>query len=181
MKFTPVPLSGAYTVAPEVRTDQRGAFYRFFCKEEFGHIGHKAEWLQLNHSFTIKTGTVRGMHFQLPPHTEIKLVRCIAGRVFDVIVDIRSGSPTFLQWFGAELSAENRLMMYIPEGFAHGFQTLTPDCELIYHHSACYVAGSEGGLRWDDPALGIQWPLPLALISDRDRQHPLLTPRFTGI
>ena len=181
MKFTPVPLSGAYEIEPEVRTDPRGAFYRFFCKEEFAQIGHHAEWLQMNHSFTIIAGTIRGMHYQVQPHSEIKLVRCIAGRVYDVIVDIRSESPTFLQWFGVELSAENRKMMYIPVGFAHGFQTLTTDCELIYHHSACYTAGAEGGIRWDDPATRIEWPLPVAQISDRDRHHPLLTSQFKGI
>lgn len=181
MIFSAAPLSGAYVIEPEVRTDPRGAFYRFFCKEEFAQIGHNAEWLQLNHSFTKNAGTVRGMHFQLPPHAEIKLVRCIAGKVFDVIVDIRSGSSTFLHWFGTELSAENRRMLYIPEGFAHGFQTLAPDCELIYHHSAVYAAGSEGGIRYDDPAIGINWPLPVALISERDTRHPLVSPGFEGI
>jgi dTDP-4-dehydrorhamnose 3,5-epimerase len=181
MKFSAAPLSGAYVIEPEVRTDPRGAFYRVFCKEEFAQIGHDAEWLQLNHSFTTNAGTVRGLHFQVPPHAEIKLVRCIAGKVFDVIVDIRSGSSTFLQWFGTELSAENRKMMYIPEGFAHGFQTLAPDCELIYHHSAGYTADSEGGIRYDDPAIGIDWPLPVTMVSGRDGQHPLLSPHFEGI
>ncbi len=181
MKFSTVLLSGAYVIDPEVRTDLRGAFFRFFCREEFEQIGHTAEWLQMNHSFTIKAGTIRGMHYQLPPHGEIKLVRCIVGKVFDVIVDIRQGSSTFLQWFGVELSGENRKMMYIPEGFAHGFQTLASDCELIYHHSARYEAGSEGGMRYDDPAIGIDWPLPVTMVSERDGQHPFLSPHFEGI
>src|SRR5882724_11791152 len=175
MKFTPVSLPEAYVIEPSVYQDERGAFYRYFCKDEFKEIGHEGEWLQLNHSFTTEPGTIRGLHYQLPPHTEIKLVRCIAGRVFDVIVDVRKGSPTFLQWFGAELSAVNRKMLYIPRGFAHGFQSLTADCELIYHHSAYYTKGSEGGVRYDDPLLAIHWPLPVRNVSERDRHHPLLT------
>jgi dTDP-4-dehydrorhamnose 3,5-epimerase len=181
MNFTATPLAAAFLVEPVVHADERGAFYRYFCKDEFGRIGHSGEWVQLNHSFTAQRGTVRGMHFQRPPFREIKLVRCIAGKVFDVIVDIRRGSSTFLHHFGAELSAENRKMMYIPEGFAHGFQALTPGCELIYHHSAYYTAGSEGGIRFDDPRVGIRWPLEIGIVSERDRQHPLLTADFTGI
>jgi len=181
MNFTPISLSQAYIVEPSVYADDRGYFYRYFCKEEFRQIGHHGEWVQLNHSFTAVPGTIRGMHYQLAPHKEIKLVRCIAGGVFDVIVDVRKGSPTFLQWFGTELSAANRKMLYIPEGFAHGFQALTDNCELIYHHSAYYVKGSEGGIRFDDPMPNINWPLAAVNVSDRDRQHPILTIEFKGI
>ena len=181
MNFTPLSLSQAYLVEPTIHVDDRGAFYRYFCKEEFREIGHTGEWVQLNHSFTKEPGTIRGMHYQLPPHTEIKLVRCISGKVFDVIIDVREGSPTFLNWFGTELAAANRKMLYIPQGFAHGFQTLTDDCELIYHHSAYYTKGFEGGIRFDDPLINIHWPLPARNVSERDRDHPLLTTGFTGI
>ncbi|MDE3250979.1 MAG: dTDP-4-dehydrorhamnose 3,5-epimerase family protein, partial [Bacteroidota bacterium] len=136
---------------------------------------------QINHSFTNDAGTVRGMHYQLPPFAEIKLLRCIAGAVFDVVVDLREGSATRLEWFGVELSSVNQKMLYIPEGFAHGFQSLQQGTELIYHHSAVYMPGSEGGLRFDDPLLKITWPAPVKLVSARDRQHPLLDLTFTGI
>jgi dTDP-4-dehydrorhamnose 3,5-epimerase len=181
MIFTGTPLQGSYTVTLEPRADSRGWFARSFCKEEFRAIGHDKEWVQMNHSFTVATGAVRGMHYQLPPHAEIKLVRCIAGAVFDVIIDLRRGSASFLGWYGTELSAANKKMMYIPEGFAHGFQTLSSDCELLYHHSALYTPGAEAGIRYDDPAVGIQWPLMVTDLSDRDRQHPLLTKEFKGI
>jgi dTDP-4-dehydrorhamnose 3,5-epimerase len=181
MKFTPLTLSGAFIIEPDVHTDERGAFYRYFCKEEFREIGHSAEWVQLNQSYTARTGTIRGMHYQLPPHSEIKLVRCISGKVFDVIVDIRKQSPTFLKWVGTELSAANRKMLYIPEGFAHGFQTLDDNSELIYHHSVYYARGFEGAIRFDDPLIDILWPLPVRSLSERDRNHPLLNAGFTGI
>jgi len=121
------------------------------------------------------------MHFQYPPHSEVKLVRCVAGAVLDVIVDLRHGSSTFLQWFGTELSAANRQMLYIPQGFAHGFQTLTDDCELLYQHSTIYQPGAEGGLRYNDEALNIQWPLEVTVISERDKGHSLIDNSFTGI
>src|SRR3569833_1753664 len=135
MNFSQVELAGAYEVELTPFTDNRGWFARTYCKTEFAEIGHTAEWVQLNHSFTTHEGTIRGMHYQLPPFREIKLERCVAGAVFDVIVDKRENSKTFLQWYGTELSAKNMKMLYIPEGFAHGFQTLQNDCELIYHHS----------------------------------------------
>ena len=181
MLFTPLPLHGAYLIEPELREDERGFFYRYFCKDEFKTIGHVKEWVQMNHSFTAHAGTVRGMHYQLPPFTEIKFLRCVAGKIYDVIIDLRKGSATFLQWYGVELSAENRKMLYIPEGFAHGFQTLTANCELIYHHSAYYTAGSEGGIRFDEPMLNIQWPLAVTQLSERDKQHSLLNDTFSGI
>lgn len=181
MTFTELPLKGAFTVEPKIFSDERGLFYRSFCKDEFAAIGHTKEWVQMNHSYTAQKATIRGMHYQLPPFSEIKFLRCVRGAVFDVIVDIREGSPTYLQWYGTELSAENRRMLYIPEGFAHGFESLTDDCELIYHHSAFYTAGAEGGLRYNDPRIRIEWPLPPLCISARDRQHPLLTDQFNGI
>lgn len=181
MIFSPAPLAGSYLVDLTPFTDQRGWFARFYCKEEFAQIGHDKEWLQLNHSFTTHQGTIRGMHFQVHPYREIKLVRCIAGAVYDVIVDLRQGSPTFLQWFGVELSAANKKMIYIPEGFAHGFQALTDNCELIYHHSALYTPGAEAGIRHNDPMLHIQWPQPVTVLSDRDAGYPLLDENFKGI
>jgi dTDP-4-dehydrorhamnose 3,5-epimerase len=174
-------MAGAYIVEPEPLSDQRGWFARTYCRSEFEQIGHRKEWVQMNHSYTREKGTIRGLHFQLPPYAEIKLIRCIAGAVFDVIVDVRSHSPGFLQWYGVELSAANKKMMYIPEGFAHGFQTLTDDAELVYCHSAYYMAGRESGIRYDDPVAGITWPLSVTEISDRDENHPLLDSQFTGI
>lgn len=135
----------------------------------------------MNHSFTKTKGSIRGMHFQYPPHSEVKLVRCIAGAVQDVIVDLRQGSPTFLQWFGMELSALNRQMLYIPQGFAHGFQTLTDNCELLYQHSTIYQPGAEGGLRYNDESINIDWTLEVTVISERDNRHPLIDENFTGI
>ena len=181
MIFTPTPLAGAYVVDLQPFSDDRGWFARSYCKNEFAQIGHHKEWVQLNHSVSYQAGTLRGMHFQLPPFREIKMVRCIAGAVLDVIVDLRKDSPTFLQWFGQELSAVNKKMLYIPEGFAHGFQTLTDNVELLYHHSEFYTPGAEGGLRYDDPRLAIQWPLDVTVISDRDRGHPLIDQNFKGI
>lgn len=181
MKFTATKLDGSYIISLTPFQDDRGWFARTYCKNEFAAIGHTKEWVQMNHSVTYLRGSIRGMHFQYPPVTEIKMVRCIAGAVYDVIIDLREGSPTFLQWVGAELSATNRQMLYIPDGFAHGFQTLTENCELIYHHSSFYTPGSEGGIRYNDPRVGINWPLPAAGLSERDQQHPLLDNTFTGI
>ena len=181
MNFKPTPLEGSYLIELKPFTDERGWFSRYYCKDLFAQIGHDKEWLQMNHSFTRKKGTLRGMHFQLAPFREIKMVRCIAGVVYDVIIDLRKDSATFLQWFGAEISAANREMIYIPEGFAHGFQCLTDNCELLYHHSAIYQPGHEGGIRYDDPAISINWPLPVEELSERDANHPYLTTQFKGI
>ena len=181
MIFTETSLKGSYVIDLELFTDERGWFARTFCKNEFAQIGHNKEWVQFNHSFTKEQGTIRGMHYQLPPFTEIKQVRCIAGAVYDVIVDLRKDSATFLQWIGIELSAENKKMVYIPEGFAHGFQTLTANCELIYHHSQFYKPGVEGGIKYNDPAVQIEWPQLVTNISGRDNQHQLLDANFKGI
>ncbi|MGE9314708.1 dTDP-4-dehydrorhamnose 3,5-epimerase [Niabella sp. CJ426] len=174
MIFEPTSLDGSYVITPSPRGDNRGWFMRSFCKQEFETIGHTKEWVQMNHSFTATKGTIRGMHFQIKPYGEIKLVRCIAGAVFDVIIDLREESPSYLQWFGAELSAGNKKSLYIPEGFAHGFQTLTEDAELLYLHSAYYTPGYESGVLYNDPKINIQWPLPLTEISERDKSHTLL-------
>jgi dTDP-4-dehydrorhamnose 3,5-epimerase len=179
--FSETPLKGSFLVDLEPFRDERGWFARTYCKKEFKEIGHTCEWVQLNHSYTKIKGTIRGMHFQPPPYSEIKLVRCIAGAVYDVIIDIRKGSPTFLHFFGTELSSGNKKMIYIPEGFAHGFQTLTDDCELIYHHSQFYRSGVEGGIRYDEPAINISWPLPVRFISPRDVSHPFLNTNFNGL
>ncbi|MBV4359454.1 dTDP-4-dehydrorhamnose 3,5-epimerase [Pinibacter aurantiacus] len=181
MIFTPTSLQGSFVIDLNVFRDGRGWFARTYCKDEFAQIGHDAEWVQMNHSFTTKKGTIRGMHFQLPPFEEIKMVRCISGAVYDVIIDLRKDSATFLQYFGTELSAENRKMLYIPKGFAHGFQAVTENAELIYHHSQFYKPGVESGIRYDDPAIGIQWPLAAVNVSDRDLNHPLIDNNFKGI
>jgi dTDP-4-dehydrorhamnose 3,5-epimerase len=181
MKFHPTPLEGCYLVEPEPVTDERGWFARTWCKNEFSAIGHTGEWVQINHSFTRHAGTLRGLHYQHPPFSEIKLVRCIAGAVFDVVTDLRKGSSTFLQWFGTEISAANKKMIYIPEGFAHGFQAIADDSELIYHHTQFYMPGVEGGIRYNDPLLNIPWPLPVSGISVRDENHPFLEKNYKGI
>jgi dTDP-4-dehydrorhamnose 3,5-epimerase len=181
MIFKPTGLAGSYVVSLTPYQDERGWFARFYCKTEFAAIGHQKEWVQMNHSFTREKGALRGMHYQLPPFREIKMVRCIAGSVYDVIIDLRRDSASFLQFFGAELSAQNKQMMYIPEGFAHGFQVLSENAELIYLHSEFYTKGAEGGLRYDDPALQITWPLPVTVISERDATHPFLNDNFKGI
>jgi len=181
MIFTATPLAGSYIIDLKPHADERGWFARYYCKEEFKKIGHAKEWVQMNHSVSYKKGTIRGMHFQIQPYKEIKMVRCIAGSVFDVIIDLRKNSATYLKWVGVELSAENKKMLYIPEGFAHGFQCLAEDCELLYHHSEFYQPAAEGGIRYDDPLINIQWPLPVSVLSERDAAHPLLDEHFKGI
>ncbi len=155
MKFHPTPLAGAYTIELEKRGDHRGFFARFFCRDEFSEQGLSPEFAQINNSLTQQKGTLRGMHYQLEPASEVKVVRCISGALYDVILDIRPGSPTFGQWFGAELSAENRLMMYAPKGFAHGFVTLEENTEAFYLVSDPYAPELERGIRFDDPRFGI--------------------------
>jgi len=181
MIFTATSLKGSYIIDLEPVKDERGWFARTYCKNEFNTIGHNKEWVQLNHSFTQQKGTIRGMHYQLPPFSEINLVRCIAGTVYDVIIDLRKESPTFLHFIGIELSAANKKMMYIPEGFAHGFQTMSDDCELIYHHSQFYLPGLEAGIKYNDPKVNIVWPLPVNNISARDNEHPMIDSNFKGL
>ncbi len=181
MKFFDTRLNGAFIIEPWAVEDNRGRFSRLICAEELKKIGHTENFVQVNHSYTKKPGSVRGMHFQVPPASEIKIVKCIRGAVFDVIVDIRRNSPTFLNWCGQNLTKLNMKMMYIPKGFAHGFQTLNPDSELIYFHTEYYGPDHERALHYKDPQLAIKWPLPVSEISDRDTSHPFIDETFEGL
>jgi dTDP-4-dehydrorhamnose 3,5-epimerase len=181
MKFIETSLSGAYVIELEPFRDERGLFARTFCQKEFATIGFHKQIVQINHSVTRQKGAIRGMHYQRPPASEIKIIRCVQGAVFDVMVDLRAGSSTYLHWHGAELSKDNMRMVYIPEGFAHGFQTLADNSELIYHHSAFYSPEYEQGMRFDDPALTIAWPWPPSVISTKDQSYPLIDDNFKGI
>lgn len=182
-RFTvePTPLLGLVRVQRVPLEDARGFLCRIFCAETFAQLGIQRPLAQINHTLTRQAGTVRGLHFQRPPHAEAKLVGCLRGRIWDVAVDLRGGSPTFLQWHAEELSAANGRSLFIPEGFAHGFQTLEADCELLYLHSAAHVAEAEGALNALDPRLGITWPRPVVNRSERDASHPFLQPDFQGI
>ena len=161
--------------------DSRGSFSRLFCAEELSHAGWKKNIAQINHTVTEKAGTVRGMHFQHPPYAEMKLVTCLRGAVWDVAVDLRKGSATFLHFYAIELSGANKLSLLIPEGFAHGFQTLVDDCELIYLHSTAYEPEAESALNPKDPMLQISWPLTISNISNKDAGTEMLSPQFKGL
>ncbi|MGA8551040.1 MAG: dTDP-4-dehydrorhamnose 3,5-epimerase [Stellaceae bacterium] len=176
MKFVPTPLAGAYLIELEKRGDHRGFFARFFCEQEFAAVGLETRFVQVNNSLTAGSVTLRGMHLQLPPAAEVKLVRCIRGALHDVIVDLRPDSPTYLKWFGADLTADNRVMMYVPRGFAHGFITLGDDTEALYLVSAFYAPQCERGVRFDDPSFGIEWPLAPIEMSAKDREWPDFDP-----
>ena len=179
--FLPTPLDGLWVVQRKSVEDHRGGFCRFFCAEEFQAAGLKKPIAQINHTFTANKGAVRGLHFQYPPHAECKIVSCLRGEVYDVAVDIRRGSPTFLQWHGEILSAVNQRSLLIPVGFAHGFQTLTDDCELLYLHSEAFHPQAEGALHVTDPGIGIVWPIAMMELSERDRNHPFIGPDLKGI
>jgi dTDP-4-dehydrorhamnose 3,5-epimerase len=179
MKFTETALSGVYLIDIEPIGDSRGFFSRFWCGKEFEAQGLSFEVAQINVSHNAEAGTMRGLHYQSEPHAEAKVVACTSGRVFDVAVDVRPGSPTYLQWIGVELNSEDRQMLYIPQGFAHGYQTLEKDTGLLYLVSTFYAADAEGGLRYDDPAIGIEWPLPVASISDKDNGWDLTSAAVT--
>jgi dTDP-4-dehydrorhamnose 3,5-epimerase len=181
MKFTGTGLEGAFIIDPGTAEDARGRFSRLICLQELREIGHTENFVQINYSYTRQAGSVRGLHFQVPPTAEIKIVKCIRGAVYDVIVDIRRNSATFLSWYSRKLTELKMEMMYIPKGFAHGFQSLHPHSELIYFHSECYSPDHEGALRFDDPRLSIKWPLPVADISLRDAAHALLDDAFKGL
>ncbi len=181
MIFLPTPLSGSFVIETLPIYDERGCFERFYCKKEFEDIGHVRDWVQLNHSVTKKKGTIRGMHFQKTPYEEIKMVKCIKGSILDVILDLRKNSSTLLQWYAIELSDSNNKMIYIPAGFAHGFQSLTDDCELIYHHSQYYNPNAESGIHFNDPRIQINWPLPVTMVSQRDLNNAYLDKTFNGI
>ena len=168
-------------VGTQVSADHRGAFARLFCHEALGHVVGSRQIVQINQSRTSRVGAVRGMHFQRAPMAEMKLVRCLKGRVWDVAVDLRAGSPTFCRWHAEELSEENRRMLVVPEGCAHGFQVLDAESELLYLHTAPYTPSLEGGVQPIDPMLAITWPLPMQDLSARDREHPWLTTDFAGL
>jgi dTDP-4-dehydrorhamnose 3,5-epimerase len=181
MKIKNTPFPNAFVIEPEPFKDNRGLFSRIYCQSELQDIICDRHIVQINHSRTSYKGTVRGMHFQYPPMAEIKMIKCIRGEIYDVIIDVRRDSPTFLQWHGEILSEENMKMMYVPEGFAHGFQTLKENSELIYLHTEFYNPRYEGGIRFNDPAINISWPLAVTDISERDLMHPMVSNDFKGI
>lgn len=181
MKPTPTPLEGLHEIRSTPVADARGRFSRLFCEQDFAVIRPALHFTQVNLSETKQRGTVRGMHYQNPPATEAKLIRCLRGRVFDVALDLRAGSPTFLHWHAVQLDADDDLAVFIPEGFAHGFQALTDDIELLYLHTAPWAPASEAGIRHDDPRVAIAWPLPVTLVSNKDRGYPLIDESFGGV
>ncbi len=172
MKFIETEFDGAFIIEPEIIKDKRGFFARTWCEKEFGKHGLNKNLVQCNISFNGKKGTLRGMHFQLPPHAEAKLVRCTMGSIYDVIIDIRPESGTYKKWAGYELNSDNRKMLYIPEGFAHGFLTLEDNTEVFYQMSSEFIPESASGIRWDDPLFAIEWPKKPEVISNKDNSYP---------
>ncbi|MBB4641401.1 dTDP-4-dehydrorhamnose 3,5-epimerase [Rhizorhapis suberifaciens] len=181
MIFHETTLKDAWLIEPELRGDERGSFARTMCRDEFARYGLATDYVQQNMSVSATAGTIRGMHFQRRPYTEAKLVRCVRGAILDVIVDLRTNSPTYLRHEGFELTAENHRQLYVPPGFAHAFQTLVDDIEVSYLVSAPYTPEAEGGVRYNDPLLGIKWPLPVSVISEKDANWPLLTAEGPGM
>lgn len=181
MIFVPLPISGAYLVRLSRLGDHRGNLMRVFCAREFEQIGLRKPIVQINRSRTARKGTIRGMHYQKPPNAEIKLVSCLKGQVFDVLLDVRRDSPTFLRWHSEQLIESSDRLLVVPEGVAHGFQALRDNTELLYFHTAFHTPSDEAGVRFDDPKVQIAWPLEPTEVSIRDRRHPLLTPAFQGI
>ena len=181
MKIIDTILEGVKVIEPTILKDERGEFSRIFCDNELEEIVGKKKIIQINRSKTRKIGAIRGMHYQNAPHSEIKIVRCLGGKVFDVAVDLRKNSPTFLKWFGIELSPLKNIALVIPEGCAHGFQVLEGDSELLYFHTAPYKPSSEAAVRFDDPLVNVDWPLPPNEISQRDLSHPYLNQFFQGV
>jgi dTDP-4-dehydrorhamnose 3,5-epimerase len=181
MEFIATPIRDAFEIRLSPFDDERGVFSRIFCQEELQQAGHQKNIVQINHSLNHSKGTIRGMHFQYPPFAETKIIRCLKGKIYDVMVDIRQHSDTFLKWHAVELSAVKYNMVYIPEGCAHGYQALEDDSELLYLHTEFYHRENEGALRFNDPIVGIQWPLPPVHVSDKDKNYPLLDESFSGI
>jgi dTDP-4-dehydrorhamnose 3,5-epimerase len=175
------PLLGAHLIELERRADDRGFFARLFCEREFGNAGLETRFVQINNSLSVKKGTLRGLHYQLPPAAEVKVIRCIKGALFDLIADLRPDSPTFGKWYGAELSEDNRLMMYVPRGFAHAILTLSDDVEAFYLVSAFYGPGHERGIRYNDAKFQIEWPIEPVEISPKDRSWPDFDPAYHGL
>lgn len=172
MKFSQTPIPGAYVIDIDKKEDERGFFARSFCAKEFSCHGLETNFIQINNSLSVKKGTLRGLHYQLAPMQEVKVIRCIKGKIYDVIVDIREDSLTFGHSFGVELSEENKTMLYVPKGCAHGFITLEDNSELFYLVSEYYSPQLERGIRWDDPEFSIKWPISPCVISERDLSHP---------
>ena len=172
MEFTETILKGAFVVRLKKFEDERGFFARAWCQQEFLEHGLNPQMVQLNTGFSHRRGTVRGMHYQLAPHAEAKFIRCTRGAIYDVLLDLRAGSPTFRQWYGLELTPDNGSMLYLPEGVAHGYQTLQDDSEMYYFASAPFVPAAARGVRYDDPAFGISWPLPVSIMSAADQGWP---------
>ncbi|MFC3125986.1 dTDP-4-dehydrorhamnose 3,5-epimerase [Pseudoroseomonas globiformis] len=181
MKFNATPLKDAYVIEMEPRGDERGFFARAYCEDEFREAGLVHHYAQVNNSLSVTKGTLRGMHYQLPPASEVKLVRCLRGALYDVIADMRPDSPSYGQWFGVELTEDNRKMLYVPRGFAHGFVTLRENTEAFYMVSDAYMPGGERGLRYDDPHLAIEWPIKPELISEKDQNWPAFDPEYHGV
>lgn len=181
ISVTQTDIAGVAILDSQRRGDERGSFMRMFCADGLKNAGLAFTPVHINHSVTAKQGTVRGLHYQNAPALEGKIVRCLKGRIFDVAVDLRHGSPTFLKHLAVELSADNNRALHIPPGCAHGFQALSDDCEMVYLHSAAYAPEHEGGIRHDDPTLSINWPLPVSVLSARDEALPLLDPNFHGV
>lgn len=180
MKIIDTPIAGVKIVESEPRADHRGSFARWYCEKELAPVLDDRRIVQINHSKTLKTGSIRGMHFQKAPHAEMKFIRCLRGRVWDVALDLRAGSPTLLQYHAVELTPASNRMFVIPEGCAHGFQVLEDDCELLYLHTAFYEPSSEGGVHYADPRANIAWPLPAGDLSERDKTYPPLDSGFGG-
>jgi dTDP-4-dehydrorhamnose 3,5-epimerase len=176
MIFRPTKISGAYAIDPERHTDDRGAFARAWCQLEFEAQGLDARLVQASLSTNLRKGTLRGMHYSVPPHAEAKVVRCVKGAVYDVLLDLRKGSATYLEWIGESLTRDNGVALFVPVGVAHGFQTLEDDTDVLYQMSEFYDAACARGVRWNDPAFGIRWPLEEPILSDRDRTYERFTP-----
>jgi dTDP-4-dehydrorhamnose 3,5-epimerase len=182
MKFTETTVSGVFLIELDLHADDRGSFARSFCVDEFNEAGMDIHVVQANISFNKHSGAVRGMHYQVSPHAEAKVVRCTRGALYDVVVDLRPDSPSYSQWFGIELNAENRKAMFVPKGCAHGFQTLVDGTEVSYLMSERYVPEAASGVRYDDPAFGIEWPMAVSSVSDRDQGWPDFKPQVgTGM
>lgn len=175
MIFKEQEFKGVFLIEPEKKEDNRGFFARVYCSEEFRKRGLADRMVQCNLSYSKKAGTLRGMHYQVPPFAEAKLIRCIYGAIYDAMIDLRPSSPTYRKWMGVKMSASHRQLLYVPDGFAHGFQTLADHTEVFYQISAPFTPEAERGIRWNDPAFGIRWPLSVSAISGKDQSHPLVS------
>ena len=181
MNISDTPIAGVKIIETSLIADTRGSFARLYCENELSSVIESRKIVQINHSRTLNTGSIRGLHFQKPPHAEMKFIRCLKGGVWDIALDLRANSPTFLKWHAVELTPANNRMVVIPEGCAHGFQVLEPDSELLYLHTAFYEPSFEGGVHYADPRIDITWPLPPTDISERDKNYPHLDSTFVGI